>query len=698
MKFVTVDERSEWLSAVQKLGDDSRLTLGFMPTQAFVDYARRKQILGLIINGELVAYTMFRYKKTSLIIVHFCVSTKHRGHGYAKELMLALYQQEKDYVSQFQLSCRRDYNLDKFWCALGFVPMAEKPGRASKTNSILTTWIRPNPECQNLFSNVLSNDTGKIRVVLDSNIVIALCSENELEVQALMQDFLSNYVEYYVSKEVFNEINKQGNPAIRNNIRNFIKNWFSIIPSYDEQLYAEVQNYLLSLKYAEEYSNTWYDISHISYAIAFEADTFVTRDTTWLNTAISDAIFKKYGFRILSPAELIRYIDEIDSPSSYSPQKLVGLNLEYSEMKTDDFPMIVNIFYRQYLSGKKSVFTAALKKWMAAPEKYHIFEVKSNARPVCLAVYYTVDIDNAVSIPLLLIDTSKIKPSLHSTFVKRIVFKMLETAQKAGVTSISISKQGLSSQMVTAIKECGYFENNQVLQRIIESKTTLPSTVTIDPSLDQRHPAWAIVNKYTKMVADGVVSIQATIDLEKMFWPLKIQSPGVPCYIVPIQASYAKKLFDEDLANTNISLFSNENIESALSIENIYYKSKYQSISYVPARILWYVSKSTDIGSSSIRACSYLDSVEIADKSVLYKKYRRLGVFDWNDLCRIQGNNDGIAAYKFSYTELLPCAVPLDDVRAIVGAPCATFQSFRKINSEIFFKLYEFGLYGRKND
>ena len=47
--------------------------------------------------------------------------------------------------------------------------------------------------------------------------------------------------------------------------------------------------------------------------------------------------------------------------------------------------------------------------------------------------------------------------------------------------------------MVTAIKECGYFENNQVLQRIIESKTTLPSTVTIDPSLDQRHPAWAIV-------------------------------------------------------------------------------------------------------------------------------------------------------------------------------------------------------------
>lgn len=696
MKFVTIDENSKWLSAVQKLGDDSRLTLGFMPAQAFVDYAKRKQILGLIINGELIAYTMFRYKKTSLIIVHFCVSTKHRGHGYAKKLMSALYQQEKDYVSQFMLSCRRDYNLDKFWYSLGFAPMAEKSGRASKSNSILTTWIRPNSECQSLFTAAFDNDAEKIRAVLDSNIVIALCSENEIEVNALTQDFLSNYVEYYVSTEVFNEVNKQSDPKIRNKSRDFIKSWFSIIPSYNEQLYAEVKNYLLSLKYAEEYSNTWHDISHISYAIAFDADVFITRDATWLNTAISDAIFERYGFRILSPAELIRHIDEIDSPSSYSPQKLVGLNLEYSEMKAEDFPVVSDTFYRQYSTGKKSVFTTALKKWMAIPEEYHIFEVKSNASPICLAVHHTLG--NTVCIPLLLIDTNKIRPSLQSTFAKRIVFKLLENAQKASATSISISKQGLSPEMVTTIKECGYFESDQSLQRIIESQITLPSTVTLDSSLNRKHPAWAVVSKYMESAADGVVSTQATIELEKMFWPLKIQEPCVPCYIVPIQASYAKKLFDEDLANTNLSLFSNENTESALSIENVYFKSKHQSISCFPARIFWYVSRSADIGSSSIRACSYLDSVEIADKSSLYKKYRRLGVFDWNDLCRIQGNSSCIAAYKFSYTELLPNPVALDDIRMIIGAPCATFQSFRKISSETFLKLYELGLHGRKND
>lgn len=71
LKFVTIDENSKWLSAVQKLGDNSRLTLGFMPAQAFVDYAKRKQILGLIIDGELVAYTMFRYKKILSLLYTF---------------------------------------------------------------------------------------------------------------------------------------------------------------------------------------------------------------------------------------------------------------------------------------------------------------------------------------------------------------------------------------------------------------------------------------------------------------------------------------------------------------------------------------------------------------------------------------------------------------------------------------------------
>lgn len=88
--------------------------------------------------------------------------------------------------------------------------------------------------------------------------------------------------------------------------------------------------------------------------------------------------------------------------------------------------------------------------------------------------------------------------------------------------------------MITTIKECGYFESGQSLQRIIESQITLPSTVTLDSSLNREHPAWAIVSKYKESAAEGVVSTQATIELEKMFWPLKIQVPCVPCYIVPI--------------------------------------------------------------------------------------------------------------------------------------------------------------------
>ena len=53
LNFLLIDENSKWLHDVQKLGDDFRLTLGFMPAQAFVDYAKHKQILALIIDNEI---------------------------------------------------------------------------------------------------------------------------------------------------------------------------------------------------------------------------------------------------------------------------------------------------------------------------------------------------------------------------------------------------------------------------------------------------------------------------------------------------------------------------------------------------------------------------------------------------------------------------------------------------------------------
>lgn len=693
MELRIVDNNSEWLDKVIALGDSCRATVGFMPKQAFVDYAYRREILALTTGDALVAYVMYRYRDYSLVIVHMCVSEKYRKHGYAEKLMDALYEQEKSYVTQFELYCRRDYGLENFWRNLGYVPISEKAGRAYKSSTTLTKWIRFNPENDNLFATISSHNMGKAKVVLDSNIVISLYDGSESEVSALKQNFLNSYVEYFVSKDVFNEIDRQGNAEIRNETRDFIKSQFSVIMQYDEQLYKEVQKNILSRKPTKEHSNTWYDISHISYAIAFGAEAFVTCDSQWLNTSISHSIFDIYGLKIYSPSELIRCIDELDSPSDYAPQKLLGLNLEYSEMRSDELETIVNTFYQHYNPPKKSAFASALREYMSVPDKFNILLVKSGITPACLLIYF---LDNNIkTVQTFLINPRALKPSLYNTFTKRIAFMMLENAKKCGASSISILKHDLHTEIIEAFKECGYFERSCTLERIIKKKIISPSEALDILSLEKEHPLYEIVEKYAKGAKEGIISAQATIGLEKILWPLKVNTPCVTNYIVPIQAEYAKKIFDEDLANTNISLFNNENIESALSIENVYFKSKRKSISCFPARILWYVSRSKNyIGSGAIRACSYLDTVEIGSKSSLYKKYRRLGVLTWQEIKNIRSQDNCIAVYQFSYTEQLSNPLSLDDIRQIIRKPSATFQSFLEIDNEMFFRLYEFGTQG----
>ena len=77
MDIITVDENSKWLKLVQDLGDSARETVGFMPEQAFKDYAKRGHILALIEEKELAAYVMFRYKNTAIIIPeHFIPAFK----------------------------------------------------------------------------------------------------------------------------------------------------------------------------------------------------------------------------------------------------------------------------------------------------------------------------------------------------------------------------------------------------------------------------------------------------------------------------------------------------------------------------------------------------------------------------------------------------------------------------------------------
>lgn len=695
-QLLTVDEQSKWMGDVLKLGDASKNTVGFMPEQGFYDYARKGHIAGLIVEDELVAYVMFRFKKEAIIIVQLCVADQYRGQGFAKQLIDMLMAREKDYISHMRLSCRRDYNLENFWYTLGFTPVDERPGRATKQTTVLTTWVRVNPECHNLFAAKADTQTVKIPVVLDTNIVIDLCNNVECEAASLNQSFLSNYVEFYITNDVWTEINQSNDTNSRQLHREFISQRFLLAEKFDSELYFEVMRVLNERKKVTKYSNTWFDMSHIAHAISFNAEAFVTNDAEWLNTPISEWIFDQYGLHILSPGEFVKSIDEIASPTDYSPIKLIGLGLEYREMQSSDYPSVVETFYKKYGDQRKSTFKRALRGWMAQPQKYNILIVRKKDIVINLSVYTAED--DVEKVVVFLINEKGISPSIQDSFVKRIAFMLLDKANKTNMQYIVVDKACVPFDMIDTMRECGYLDNGTELVRVLSKKILCPEDLEKPTGLIDSNPLSIAIKRYVDSAKRGeIVAAKATIELEKALWPLKISTSTVPCYIVPIKAEYAKQLFDEDLSNTHISLFDNEKAEPALSIENVYFKSCSHSIGNFPARILWYVSQSDYIGTGAVRASSYLDWVEVGDRRDLYKKYKRLGVLDWHELQTVGGKKSRIAAYGFSYTEQFDKPVYLDAVRKILDRQNEPFQSFREISSLQYLKIYQQGIQGEDN-
>lgn len=693
MKIQIINHKSKWLNMVQKLGDSASSTVGFLAREAYYDYARRERILVAIEGEQLLAYTMFRFKKSSIVIVHLCVDPKFRGQGIPAKLIDWLLKQNEEYISHIELACRRDYNLEKFWQKLGFSAVGEKAGRAVNNRTILTIWVKENPRCKDLFASTANADTGKALVVLDTNIVIDLCDGDNRESCCLMQNFLGAYAEFRITKDVVNEINQSNDATVRNRHRDYAKEHYPTLENIDQELFESAMSALLKKRTASENSNMWYDIVHISQAIAAGAEAFVTRDGGWLNNEFSEFVEQEFSLRILSPGEFINVIDELNSPLDYSPLKLAGLGLEYSKMQSADYSAAVSTFF-QRAGLKKTEFEKKLRHWIGSPEEYTVLLIKTKDVPVCLVAY---NIQSGVMrIESFMINTAKIKTSLHSTFVKRIAFILLDDAYSKNVQEIKIRKEVLNEDVCATLRDCGFFDDQDCLLRIINAKIVQAAELEIIKSLPANSPLNLAINQFQNDWRSGTTSPEQVASLEKAMWPMKLADTSMPCFIVPIKAEYAVQLFDENLYNQEISLFENDKPEPALSIENAYFKAEKHSVPNAPARILWYVSSSNYIGTRAIRACSYLDRIEKGTARELFKKYKRLGVLEWGDLQELSQKGN-VATYVFSYTELFNNPVSLDDVRSLIGKPRETFQSFCTIDQETFMRIYQVGSQGENH-
>ena len=158
-------------------------------------------------------------------------------------------------------------------------------------------------------------------------------------------------------------------------------------------------------------------------------------------------------------------------------------------------------------------------------------------------------------------------------------------------------------------------------------------------------------------------------------------------------------LFDEAIARG--TLFGAEP-ELVLSSENAYYRHAINPASIpAPARILWYVShQEFEPHSKQIRACSLLEEVSVGRPKNLYRRFRRLGVYEWSDVIGLADNDENrdVMVLRFSHTELLTSPIPWADLQKMLEQEEGRrllIQSPTRISTSCFLRLYELGIKAR---
>lgn len=674
--FEYITPTSPLLKSVQDLGDHCRNTVGFLPREAFFDYAKQNGILALTQNGTLLGYVMFRFGRNDIIVVQLCVAPEYRKMGIAKQIIQKL---SGDYfhsnISGITLNCRRDYHLESVWQGLGFCPVNEKLGRATNRKTRLTTWFLKNPQSVNLFNLVPDSAEDKFIVFLDTNIAIEMAKHSAGEQYPLLADYIPLFAKYFIPGDVMYELNKYENEAQRKHNLDYSREHFQVVYENTLNNLSEIEKELLSWRPVTS-PNSTRDLKHIAAAIAYAANIYITDDSEWLRDSFKHKVFDEYSLQIMNASQFVLFLAEQNNFSSFLPYRLAGLSIRHQRVTANELSSIVTDLH-EFSKQKKAQYNQAISNFIAYPDTFTVMGVFSQKENHYLALYVYEKKGTELNIPELCIRDRELPPNLAMTLVKNLVFRFLDIAMTKSCDSITIVGSPSGEKYADSILTCDYTYVDGQFKRYLDK-----SVRTRDEVFDKY-----VHNPSLK----STFSINTLFTLEKKYWPLIILDSGIPCYIVPIQADYAQDLFDENLANENLSLFENKYRLPALSPENVYFKSARNSIPTGPAHILWYVSNGRQFGTSSIRAVSMLNGVEIGPAKTVYRKYQRLGVLTWEQLKAIAHGD--IACYNFCYTQLFKHPISLEQVRASDGTLShATFQSRQQISINTFITLFKQGM------
>ncbi len=670
MKVVTVLPSSSLLAEVKALWRKNSDTLGMMPDGGFDDHAERKRILGLVDGTELLGYLMYRVSRNRANIVHLCVAESCRGKCASRILIDELIESTKHLIG-IELRCRRDFPVSALWPKLGFVPIGERRGRAL-AGSILTVWAmdygKPTLLSKRSQSHVME-------VVIDANVFIDLVDRRDTESLGLNADWLQDELQLCITDEIFNDFNRQPDDAKR--IARFTDAEAYRRLTYTPRAYKDAESRVKPLLPAGKTPRDESDIRHLIRAVAAGAKVFISRDGPVLEHA--DAIYEATGLSIVRPSELIARLDELAREEAYQRSLLAGTKQVLHQRVSVIEDRVIDAIVGP--NESKRDLQTRLRQFLADPLRYSCEQI-SFATGEILAFYVVDTQSDFHRVPLFRVAAANLTGTLSrailTTLLRDVVMRMrsgliisessMATLQKAACEDIGF-REGPNGW--TKLTICGIHDQFE-LAKIVES-----SQVN-DP----------IVQYFAENLNNPLTS-QVESELEHALWPVKFRTSLQHNFIVPIRPDFAEALFDEHLASQTLY---GADIDLALNSESVYYRSARQQIVKYPGRILWYISDKGELsGIKSIRACSRIAEVVVDKPKALFRRFKRLGVYEWSEVFKTAGNDldTNVMAIRFHDTELLR-PVKWDVFQEVLKANSVrtNLESPVKISSKVFEEIY----------
>ena len=657
--------KSTDIDAVDELMKHNSSTLGFLTKETLLDgFIKKGGALGAKTDdGQLVGYLLFAAYTNYFRIAQLCVSEDSRDQGIAKRLVESL----KNFATTqkvIKLHCRRDFPATDLWPQLGFVALGEKPGR-SKEGHLLTFWCLTLAEDDqlSLFQARTSDDT--LDVIIDAQIFFDFDepdSDKSEPSKDLLSDFLIDSLNLRITDELLNEINRNSDPNQREKSRNRARNFFPVEP--DPHLVENFDEILRKIL-PDDRPNQESDIRQLAKAAASDINTFVTRDQALLKKA--KKISELTRLQVLSPNELIIQLHELSERQSYTPARVSGFSLGWRRLKSGE--LAVFPFDSFLVQGeRKGNFREKLNVFLAKPNQYkcEILWLKDKA----IALRVLTNSGNKI----LAVPFSRVSSHADSLFE---IFLIVDTIYKAVENNLSMVKFGkasLTPSLKSDLLMMGFIECNDSFVRFCFSRC-----------LDRTE----VLSEISTLCLEATSNYQnmSDSDLERHCSPLNLGADQ-NYFLIPIRPGYAMSLID--IHQSADELFGG-NIRVLLRWDNIYYTKKtHHKMLKPPTRILWYVS-----GKKQIVAVSHLDGVEIGTPKALFKKFKNLGILDWNDLYEMcdRDPKKEIMALQFSHTFPFRSPISLDALRTIFEEEGANLwvRSLRTIPVATFQKLFQFG-------